>query len=329
MASQPPSSETDADFARLAEPFRHELRAHCYRMLGSMEEAEDALQETYLRAWRAYARFEARSSLRVWMYRIATNVCLTALQHAERRFLPSGLGSASEHPGEDPSGTGGPNTWLEPIPDALIAPESEDPSVVAQTRAGVRLALIASLQHLPARQRAVVILRDVIELPAAEVAEMLDTSTTAIKSMLQRARARLAQVSPRIEDLAEPSEAQTVALLNQYIAAFEQGDLSLLSEALHTDAILEMTSSGTWFAGKHNCLTFIQRFLDTAGVYRMLPTRANGQPAVAAYRRAPDGLQRAFALVVLAPATYGIARITLFHDTELFTRFGFPPVIPA
>jgi RNA polymerase sigma-70 factor (ECF subfamily) len=322
---EPPSSAENAEFTRQVEPFRHELRAHCYRMLGSVEEAEDALQETYLRAWRAYGRFERRSSLRVWLYRIATNACLTALQQASRRDLPSGLAAPSDDPGADASGTGSAGNWLEPIPDALITPESEDPLAVAEARASVRLALIASLQYLPARQRAVLILRDVIGLPAAEVSEMLDTSTAAVKSVLQRARARLEQVAPRATDLAEPSEPRALELLNQYAAAFEQGDLSLLDEALHTDAILEMTGTGTWFAGKQNCLTFIRRFLDAAGAYQMIPTRANGQPAVAAYRRGEDRVMRAFALVVLTPTADGIVRITLFNDTRLFTRFGFPP----
>jgi RNA polymerase sigma-70 factor (ECF subfamily) len=296
-------------------------------MLGSMEEAEDVLQETYLRAWRAYGRFERRSSLRVWLYRIATNACLTALQRAERRTLPSGLATPSDEPGADTGGAGSAGKWLDPIPDALIAPRSEDPSALAQRRASVRLALIASLQHLPARQRAVVILRDVVELPAAEVAQMLDTSTAAVKSLLQRARARLERVAPRAEDVAEPSEPQAVALLDLYIRAFEQADLALLDQALHTDAILEMTSSGTWFAGKQNCLAFIRRFLDTAGDYRMLPTRANGQPAVAAYRCGEDGIRRAFALVALSMTSSGIARVTLFDDLDLFTRFDFPPIL--
>jgi RNA polymerase sigma-70 factor (ECF subfamily) len=252
---------------------------------------------------------------------------MTALQQAERRTLPSGLGAPDDAAEADAPTTRPEGKWLEPIPDALITPESEDPSAVAQTRASVRLALVASFQHLPARQRAVVILRDVVELPAAEVARMLDTSTAAVKSSLQRARARLIQIAPRVEDLAEPSEPQALALLNMYVRAFEQGDMSLLDQALHVDAILEMTSSGTWFAGKQNCLAFIRRFLDTPGEYRMLPTGANGQPAVAAYRRGEDGVLRAFALVVLSVTTSGIARITLFHDTDLFARFAFPPVL--
>jgi RNA polymerase sigma-70 factor, ECF subfamily len=292
-------------------------------MLGSVEEAEDVLQETYMRAWRSYGRFEGRSSLRVWLYRIATNTCLTALKHRDRRMLPSGLGAPSEDPDGEVAAAGSDSRWLEPMPDALVTPESEDPSAIASARANLRLALIASLQHLPARQRAVLILRDVLDIPAAEVAEMLDTSIPAVKSALQRARARLEQVAPHLDRLAEPTEPQALALLDQYISAFEQSDLALLERALRTDATLEMTSSGTWFAGKRNCLRFIRRFLGSPGVYRMLPTLANGQPAVAAYRRNEDGVHRAFALVVLTTTDTGIARIALFNEPRLFATFGF------
>jgi RNA polymerase sigma-70 factor (ECF subfamily) len=210
------------------------------------------------------------------------------------------------------------------MPDALVTPESEDPSAIAATRASLRLALIASLQHLPSRQRAVLILRDVLDFPAAEVAQMLDMSTAAVKSALQRARARLEQVAPQADELAEPTEPQALALLDQYIAAFEQSDLALLERALRTDATLEMTSSETWFSGKQNCLRFIRRFLGSPGAYRILPTLANGQPAAAAYRHNDHGVHQAFALVVLTTTPTGIARITLFNEPRLFATFGFP-----
>jgi RNA polymerase sigma-70 factor, ECF subfamily len=267
--------------------------------------------------------------LRAWLYQIATNACLTALQHRERRVLPSGLGAPSEDPDAE-TGVARPDTrWLEPMPDALVTPESEDPSAIAAARASLRLALIASLQYLPTRQRAVLILRDVLDLRAAEVAQMLDMSPAAVKSALQRARARLEQVAPQAADLAEPSEPRALALLDQYIAAFEQSDLALLERALRIDATLEMTSSGTWFAGNQNCLRFIRRFLGSPGVYRMLPTLANGQPAAAAYRRDDGGVHQAFALVVLTTTPAGIAAITLFHDPRLFATFGFPSVAPV
>jgi RNA polymerase sigma-70 factor (ECF subfamily) len=315
------------EFSRVTEPFRRELLAHCYRMLGSVHEAEDVLQETYLRAWRAYDRFEGRSSVRVWMYRIATNACLTALRGRAARTLPSALDGPSEDTESAPRPAGVEVRWLQPIPDALVTPESEDPAAIAAVHANLRLALIASLQHLPARQRAVLILRDVLELPAPQVAQMLETSTAAVKSALQRARARLAQVQPRDDELTEPSEPAAVALLNQYITAFEQADLEALERALRVDATLEMTPSLTWFAGKRQCLGFIERFLGSPGIYRMLPTRANGQPAAAAYRRDDDGVHRAFALVVLTTTTNGIARIALFDDPGLFATFGFPATV--
>src|SRR6516164_7601847 len=177
------------EFARDTEPFRRELLAHCYRMLGSLDEAEDLVQETYLRAWRSHPGFEGRSSVRSWLYRIATNACLTALEQRGRRALPSGLGGPAEDP-DAPPGSAEPGiAWLEPIPDALVTPESEDPGVIVAAREWLRLAVIASLQYLPARQRAVLLLREVLGFPAAEVASMLGTSTTAVKSTLQRARA--------------------------------------------------------------------------------------------------------------------------------------------
>jgi RNA polymerase sigma-70 factor (ECF subfamily) len=325
MTKRDPTSPSDDDrFVTATEPFRRELRAHCYRMLGSLEEAEDALQETYVRAWRAFARFEGRSSPRVWLYRIATNVCLTALSHHERRFLPSGLTAPSDDPNAEVENLDSDLRWLDPIPDALGTPDSADPAAIATARVSLRLALIVGLQHLLPRQRAVLILRDVMNLTAAETAEMLGMSTAAVKSSLQRARARLTEAGARPEDIAEPSEPEALALLEQYITAFEQADLNLLERTLRADAVLEMTSSATWFAGNKNCLAFIRRFLDSPGVYRMIATRANGQPAAAAYRLNEHGSHDAFALVVLTATTTGIERITLFNGPRLFTSFALP-----
>jgi RNA polymerase sigma-70 factor (ECF subfamily) len=181
--------------------FRGELLAHCYRMLGSVEEAEDLVQETYLRAWRSYDGFAGRSSVRTWLYRIATNACLTAIQRRGRRPLPSGLGAPSGDP-EAPLVAAPEVPWLQPFPDALVAGEQEDPAAVAMSRAGIRLALVAALQYLGARQRAVLILRDVLEWPAAQVAELLGTTTTAVNSGLRRARAQLARSLPAEDALA-------------------------------------------------------------------------------------------------------------------------------
>jgi RNA polymerase sigma-70 factor, ECF subfamily len=326
MMPQEATLERD-EFTRSTEPFRRELIAHCYRMLGSVDEAEDLVQETYLRAWRAHDGFEGRSSLRVWLYRIATNACLTALQQRSRRALPSGLGAPSDDPAA-PSVAAGPEvTWLEPIPDALVTPPAEDPAVIAVSRETLRLGLIAFLQYLPPRQRAVLILRDVLDFPAAEVATMLGTSTVAVKSALQRARTRLEQAAPAPDEVSEPAEPEVRALLEAYIAAFENADPAAMERVLRKDAALEPVGSATWFAGRETCLRFIAQFLGAPGDWRMIATSANGQPAAAAYLRGRDGTHQAFGIAVLTATRTGIARIVVFGDPGLVTKFGFPPVL--
>jgi RNA polymerase sigma-70 factor, ECF subfamily len=205
MMAQPASTIADRrEFSRTTEPFRRELLAHCYRMLGSMDDAEDLVQETYLRAWRSFDSFEGRSSLRTWLYQIASNACLTAIERRARRPLPSGLGSPDED-GSVPRGAAESDVlWLQPIPDELVRPERGDPAAIAVSRESLRLALIASFQYLPPRQRAALLLRDVLAFPAADVAEILGTTMTAVKSALQRARARLEEVTPAADRVAEP-----------------------------------------------------------------------------------------------------------------------------
>jgi RNA polymerase sigma-70 factor, ECF subfamily len=315
----------ERDFAARTEPFRRELLAHCYRMVGSLHDAEDVVQETYLRAWRAYGGFEQRSSVRTWLYRIATNACLTALERRGRRVLPSGLTGPSDDPYAPPVSAGPEVDWVEPFPDALV---EGDPAAVVVAREDLRLALIASLQHLPARQRAVLLLRDVLAFPAADVAAVLDISVAAVKSALQRARARMEEVAPSAEALAEPDEPQARALLDRYIAAFENADASAFEEVLREDAALEMVGSRTWFSGLRTCLPYITSLpvLGAPGEWRMVPTRANGQPAAAAYRRGPSGAHEAFGIAVLTVAEDGIGRIVVFADPALVTAFGFPPV---
>jgi RNA polymerase sigma-70 factor (ECF subfamily) len=321
--------DTD-DFARRTEPFRRELLAHCYRMTGSADEAEDLVQETYLRAWRSYGTFEGRSSLRVWLYRIASNACLTALSQHSRRALPSGLGA----PADDPDGPAGPAdagvAWLQPIPDMLVTPESAEPPAIAVARESLRLALIASLQYLPPRQRAVLILREVLGFPATEVAAMLDSTTAAVKSTLQRARARLGQAAAAPEQLSEPTDPRARALLDQYMAGFQNADTAALEQALRADAAIEMVGTRTWFAGRVTCLRYLSRVIGAAGDWRMIPTAANGQPAAAAYYRGGDGTYRAFGLGVLTVTEAGIARILVFGDGPgLVARFGLPATLPA
>jgi RNA polymerase sigma-70 factor (ECF subfamily) len=319
VMSQQADRITDAEFADLTEPFRHELLAHCYRMLGSVDDAEDVVQESYLRAWRSYRGFEGRSSVRTWLYQIATNTCLTARQQRTRRALPSGLGG----PGEDHE-TGSEFGWLQPMPDALVTGEADDPAVIAVTRDSLRLALIASFQYLPPRQRAVLLLREVLAFPAEDVARMLGTTPVAVKSALQRARARLSDVAPAGRQLAEPPEPAARALLEAYIAAFEHADAAALERLLRRDAALELPPSSVWFTGGAAIATAVAG-LGSPGEWRMVPTAANGQPAAAAYQRGADGIYRAFGIVVLTAATTGIARIVVFGDPGLFGRFGLPP----
>jgi RNA polymerase sigma-70 factor, ECF subfamily len=314
-----------AGFAQATEPFRRELVAHCYRMLGSIQDAEDLVQETYLRAWRAYGGFEGRSSVRTWLYQIATNRCLTELTRPGRRILPSGTGDPEPNPDAQLE-TATEVNWLQPAPDALVLTESADPAAVVAARAGLRLALIASWQYLPPRQRAMLILRDVLAFSAAEVAAMLDTSTASVKSGLQRARARLGELALAESQITEPSAPRVRALLDQYIAAFENADAAALEGLLLEDATLEATPLRTWFAGRATCVPFLrEHLLGSPGDWRMLPTSANGQPAAAAYTRDPDGTYQPYGICVLTVTSTGIRRISSFGDPGLLTMFGFGP----
>ena len=302
--------------------FRSELLVHCYRMLGSAEEAEDVVQETYLRAWRSYAGFEGRSSARTWLYRIATNACLTAIDRRGRRPLPSGLGAPSDDSAEPVPGP--PELpWLRPLPDALLADERLDPAAVTASRAGVRLAMVAALQYLPAKQRAVLILRDVLNWPAAEVADLLGTSTTAVNSGLRRARAQLARALPAEEEVAEPAEPDLRALLDRFANAFEDGDVAALAALLREDVALEMPPLATWFSGRGTVLGFMASNLcTTTRRMRLVPAAANGQPAFAAYLRDADGAYRAHAVIVLTLTGTLITRIVIFLEPALFRLFG-------
>jgi RNA polymerase sigma-70 factor, ECF subfamily len=318
----------DDGFTAETERFRRELVAHCYRMVGSAHDAEDLVQETYLRAWRSYAGFEGRSSVRSWLHTIATNVCLTAVRHRPVRVLPSGLTGPDDGPGRPPSPAApGEVAWLEPLPDAWIAPPADDPAAVVIARESLRLALIASLQHLPARQRAIVILRDVLAFSAAETAEVLDTTVAAVKSGLQRARARLAD-SGSTTDLLEPGDPRARALLDGYVAAFERSDARLLEEVLRADATLEATPFRDWQSGRTACIRMLDaHVLGTPGDWRMIATTANGHPAAAVYHRDGGGTLLADGVVVLVATATGIAGVVKFHDPALVATFGFPDVL--
>jgi RNA polymerase sigma-70 factor (ECF subfamily) len=328
MAQRASTTADRREFTRRTEPFRRELLAHCYRMVGSVDDAEDLVQETYLRAWRSFDSFEGRSSLRTWLYQIASNACLTAMQQRSRRPLPSGLGSPDEDAGVPPAAAQSDVAWLQPIPDALVRPERGDPAAIAVSRESLRLALIASFQYLPPRQRAVLLLRDVLAFPAADVAEMLGTTTTAVKSALQRARARLEELAPAADQVTEPPEPEAKALLDQYIRAFETADAAVLKQLLRRDATLELPPSATWFTGGRAIAEAV-RGLGSPGDWRMLAVAANGQPAAAAYHREPDDSYRAYAIVVLTATVTGIARLVVFADPGLFGRFGLPQIHPS
>jgi RNA polymerase sigma-70 factor (ECF subfamily) len=315
-----------ARFVADTEPFRRELVAHCYRMLGSFQDAEDIVQETYLRAWRSYDGFEGRSSVRTWLYQIATNRCLTELAKRGRRVLPSGLGGPEADPGTPVKEAGPEVDWLQPAPDALVTADSADPAVIVAAREGLRLALIASLQYLPPRQRAILVLRDVLAFPAAEVALMLGTTTTSVKSGLQRARARLRDIAPVADQVAEPTAPQARAILDQYVAAFENADAAALERLLTEDAVIEATPLRTWFSGRETCIAFLrQQLLGSPGTWCMRPASANGQPAAAAYTRDLDGTCRPYGICVLTVSDAGIRRITSFGDPGLLAGFGFEP----
>jgi RNA polymerase sigma-70 factor (TIGR02960 family) len=316
-------------FAAETERYRRELVAHCYRMVGSAHDAEDLVQETFLRAWRSYADFEGRASVRVWLYKIATNVCLTALEPRRIRLLPSGLTGPYDGPDRPPARSApGAVSWLEPLPDQWIAPATDDPAAMTVARESVRLALVASLQHLPSRQRAILILREVLAFSAVETAKILGTTTAAVKSGLQRARARLDEREPVPEELLEPTDRRARALLDGYIAAFERSDVGLLAQVLRADATLEATPFRDWQAGRIGCIRMLDAYvLGTPGEWRMAATTANGQPAAIEYHRDENGVLRANGIVVLAATATGISRVVSFHDPVLAVTFGFPDTL--
>jgi RNA polymerase sigma-70 factor, ECF subfamily len=318
------------DFEAATSRYRRELFAHCYRMTGSVQEAEDIVQDTYLRAWRAFGRFEGRSSVKTWLYRIATNACLTALQQRSRRPLPSGLGPPSPDPLAPPLPEPPGVRWLEPVADHLVIDEAGDPADIVTARQSVRLALVAAFQVLPPRQRAALLLCDVLSLTPAGAAEVLGVSVAALKSLLQRARVRLAKAPLGDQDLAEPSSKDARRVLDRYMAAFTQSDMAALERLLADDAALEMTGTTTWFSGKATCVPYLSAFaIGSPGDWQMAALHANGQLGAAAYHRGDDGRYHAFAVVVLATTATHLKRISLFADPALFTRFELPAVLPS
>ena len=296
-------------------------------MLGSVHDAEDLVQETMLRAWRAADRFdERRASLRTWLYRITTNACLTALEQRGRRVLPMGLVGPSDDPGIHPE-RNSEIPWIEPIPDALLGNSSDDPAVVVAARSGIRLAFVAALQHLPARQRAVLILRDVLAWSAAEVADLLDTTPAGVNSALQRAHAQLAKVAPMLDQMSECLSPDERVVIDRYMTAFGDADMAGLAELLREDVVLEMPPTLLWFAGRDDAVAFLaRRVLLDPGTWRAVPTAANTQPAVACYQRKEDGVYRANSIHLLTVTDKAVERLTVFVEPRLFESFGLPEV---
>jgi RNA polymerase sigma-70 factor, ECF subfamily len=309
------------------EVYRRELTGYCYRMLGSGFEAEDAVQETMVRAWRNAERFEGRSSMRSWLYRIATNVCIDMHRHVQRRARPMDMGPASP-PNDSLLGPALPEaTWVTPISDARVAPEGQDPAEVAQHRESIRLAFVTALQHLPPRQRAVLILCEVLRWQATEAAELLDTSVAAVNSALQRARATLGSLETDLPSGAlDPPDP---ALLERYVRAFESYDIEGLVELLREDAVQSMPPFALWLRGAVN----IGRWMVEPGPShcrgsRLVPTSANGSPAFGQYRPDPAGGYSPWAIQVLEITDGKIAQMSFFlamlEPERLFAAFGLP-----
>jgi len=307
------------------EQHRRELTAYCYRMLGSTE-AEDAVQETFIRAWRNFDRFEGRASLRSWLYRIATNVCFDMLEGRKGRARPMDLGPSREPVAENlnvlPEAT-----WIEPVPDQLVLPEEADPAEVTVARETIRLAFVAALQHLPARQRAVLILCEVLRWQATEVAELLDTSVASVNSALQRARATLGSAHIGESETFEPADEEQRELLARYVDAFERYDMEALTSLIHEDATQSMPPYDLWLTGRDDIFTWWLGPGAGCRGSRVVPVvSANGSPAFGQYKPSPDGGYEPWALQVLELKDGKVAEFTFFLDTErVFPLFGLPP----
>jgi RNA polymerase sigma-70 factor, ECF subfamily len=307
------------------EAYRPELTGHCYRMLGSAFEAEDAVQDTMVRAWKGLDRFEGRSALRSWLYRIATNVCLSMLASAQLRVRPMDLGPAGSGRATDPGEPRPEQIWVGPVPDDRVLSEAADPADVVAGRESIRLAFIAALQHLPPRQRAVLILREVLAWSAQEVAELLDTSVASVNSALQRARATIATAEVTA-DVHDPLDGAQRALLTSYVRAFEAYDLEALTTLLHDDAKLSMPPLPLWLHGQDDIAAWMAGTGNGCRGSRLVPVVANGLPAFGQYRPSRTGAGHdPWALIVLEISAGRIAGVNNFLDTaRLFPLFGLP-----
>ena len=320
-----------------AEAFRELFEKHsrsivnfAFHFVGNRQRAEEIAQDVFLQIYRAAPRYEPTAKFTTWLYRIATNACLTALEGRSRRPLPTGLGAEAS----DPLATlvQQPEVpWLQPVPDALVASEAADPATVVTSKESIRLAFVAALQHLPPKQRAVLILRDVLKWRAAEVAELLGTTTTAVNSSLQRAHAQLDRATLVQDEMVEPATPDQRELLDRYVAAFESYDVQAIVDLFTEDAVWEMPPFTGWYLGAETIGRLIGSQCPASGPgdMRMVRADANGQPAFALYMRDLDGVHRAFQLQVLTLTSSGVAHVGCFFDTGLFASFGLPETLPA
>ncbi|MET8159373.1 sigma-70 family RNA polymerase sigma factor [Sphaerisporangium sp. NPDC005289] len=315
---------TSAPIESRLEAYRPELTGYCYQMLGSVFEAEDAVQDTLVRAWRGFDRFEGRSALRSWLYRIATNVCLNMLASAQLRARPMDLGPAGSGRATDPGEPRPDQIWVGPVPDSRVLPEAADPANVVAQRESIRLAFVAALQHLPPRQRAVLILREVLAWSAQEVADLLDTSVPSVNSALQRARAAIATADTA--DVHAPLDAEQKALLTRYVKALEDYDLEALTTLLHDDATLSMPPLPLWLRGHDDIVAWMAGTGSGCRGSRLVPVVANGMPAFGQYRSSLSGSGHdPWALIVLEISAGRITAVNNFLDTiRLFPLFGLP-----
>ena len=329
-----PQLKNRDEFQRFAEPHRRELQVHCYRMLGSLQDAEDLVQETFLRAWQKLDTFEGRASFRAWLYKIATNVCLDALARRPRRALPTTTHRPADPDLPPPSPILEP-IWLEPFPDDWLAADAASPEARYGVRESITLAFLAALQILPARQRAVLILRDVLDWRAEEVAKLLELSVPAVNSALHRAQVTMAKHyrARGLDSLrADPGNPKSRALLAQYVYAWENADIDALIALLKNDATFPMPPSPGWYRGRAAIRKFLLATIlagDARGRWRLLPARANAQPSLAYYKREEGGIYRAFAIQVLTIDGNEIADLTTFPLAALFPKFGLPLELKA
>ena len=323
------TTSVDAAAAELGfEQYRAELTAYCYRMLGSAFEADDAVQETLVRAWRSFDRFEGRSAVRSWLYRIASNVCFDMLKGRRRRALPMDLMAVGHADGHvDPPTSEIP--WLGPVPDRRVMTSSADPAEQAEIRDSVRLAFVAALQHLPARQRAVLILREVLKWKASEVAELLDTTVVSVNSALQRARSTLAERNATMAGVPPEIDAAQEELLARYVDTFERFDIEALVALLHEDVTMQMPPWPLWMQGANEYDAWLRGPGRECRGSRLARIEANGAPAFAQWRVDPDGGYTAWAIHVLTVSDGAITAMDFFVDPALFGLFDLPVHLDA